>query len=361
MSQVLDAISLDEIKEQQLNSLVSLRIKESPNLEYKLKLNIASETEKRELCKDLSALANSQGGHILFGIKETNGDPISVDGIQYDDTIGTRLRQIITTGISPRMQNVREKSVSLKNGKRVLILKIEPDGYLHQVKYGDNRYHRREGTITITMESADVETFFHRDGQASSYLREMDSIIGPLRSKIGKYQYYEPIHVTPENENEASLFWENIKKNKYLAPKDLGDLIERYLMVLDVQRKEIRRMRYEINEMIRPHGEAANEAFLSKTDLSKSASNIIDMSYIGPAPVNEGFGSYLKKIEVLKKSPNRDLANKLSYFHDIAQEGYIFRDANSYSVRDTRFDLEKAVIERYNYLENTIKKLRMEI
>lgn len=194
-----------------------------------------------------------------------------------------------------------------------------------------------------------------------SYLKEMDSIVGPLRSKIGKYQYYEPIHVTLENEKEASLYLENIKKNKYLVPKDLRDPIERYLMVLDVQRKVISRIRYEINEMNHPHGEAANVAFLSKTDLSKSESNIIDMSYIGPAPVNEGFGSYLKNIEDLMKSTNEDLAKKLSYFRDIAQEGYGFGDANNYSVRDTRFDLEKAATARYNYLENAIEKIRMEI
>jgi len=167
MSQVLDAISLDEIEEQQLSSLLSLRIKESPNLEYKLELNMTSDKEKRELCKDLSALANSQGGYILFGIKETNGYPTSIEGIRYDDSIGTRLRQVIASGISHRMQNIGEKSVSLKNGNKVLILKIEPDGYLHQVKYGDNRYYKREGTITLTMESADVETFFRKVGQAS--------------------------------------------------------------------------------------------------------------------------------------------------------------------------------------------------
>lgn len=194
-----------------------------------------------------------------------------------------------------------------------------------------------------------------------SYLKEMDSIIGPLRSKIGKYQYYEPIHVTPENEREASLFWEKIKKNRYLVPKDLRDLIERYLTVLEVQGKEIRKTRYELEEMTHPHGEAANEAFLSKMDLSKSASNIIDTSYIGPAPVDEGLGSYLKKIEDLAKSPNKDLANRLRHFHSIAQEGYGFKDANNYSVKNTRFDLEKAGTDRYNYLENTIEKLRTEI
>jgi len=135
-----------------------------------------SDSMKRELCKDLSSFANSQGAYILFGINENKGIPISVDGIQYDDMIKTKLYQIISSGISPRMQEISEQVVPLGNGNKALILKIEPDGNLHQVKYGDNRFYKRIGTITIPMESADVEMFVHRSGRFSGQISRQDEV-----------------------------------------------------------------------------------------------------------------------------------------------------------------------------------------
>jgi hypothetical protein len=59
MTQVLDAIPLHEIAEDHLHSLVLLRVPESARIEYKGGLNINTDKEKRKLCKDISALANS--------------------------------------------------------------------------------------------------------------------------------------------------------------------------------------------------------------------------------------------------------------------------------------------------------------
>lgn len=96
---------------------------------------------------------------MFFGIGETNGIPTSVPGIQFSDAEKQQLFQILTSGISPRVQNLLDREVPLRNGLKVHILKIEPDGYLHRVKYDDNRYYKRTGTIIISMESSDVETF----------------------------------------------------------------------------------------------------------------------------------------------------------------------------------------------------------
>lgn len=263
-------------------------------------------------------------------------------------------------GVKEQMDLLNKQAVSMKrqadaNEAQSNFIKDQSDAMTKQAEIMKNQLVLNQEQIKQNNENIFITK---NKILQESYLKEMDSIIGPLKSKIGNYQYYEPIHVTPENEKEASLFWENIKKNKYLVPKDLRDLIERYLMVIDVQKKEIQMTRYKINELIR-HGEATDKASLSKKDLS--AFKIIDMSCIGPAPVNEGFGSYLAKLEEFRKSPNSDLAKEFIYFHDIAQEGYVFRYANNHSVKDTRFDLEEALTNRYNYLENTIEKLRIEI
>lgn len=168
------------------------------------------------------------------------------------------------------------------------------------------------------------------------FLKEMDSIVGPLKSRIGKYQYYEPIYITSEYKKSASDFSENIKKNKYLVPKDLRDLIDNYFIALEKHEVMLRGIRYRLKQ-------------------SPDYKDV--MSSVGPAPVNEGNYSYLQNIYTLIKS-YPDLTGDLNYFHDIAQEGYIF---DGYSIKDARTKLEDAVKSRYNYLENTIEQLRIEL
>jgi len=190
MVQVLDAISLHEIAEDHLQSLVLLRVPESARIEYKAELKMNPDKERRELCKDISALANSQGGYLFFGIAETNGIPTSIPGIQFEDATKQQLFQILSTGISPRVQNLHDREVSLRNGLKVLILKIEPDGYLHQVKYDDNRYYKRTGTITISMESSDVETFFRSTGPLTRK-EEVQEIIDGYYATLKSKKYFK--------------------------------------------------------------------------------------------------------------------------------------------------------------------------
>jgi hypothetical protein len=391
MSQVLDAINLDEIEEQQLNSLVSLRIKESPNLEYKSELNIASDTEKRELCKDLSALANSQGGYILFGIKEANGDPSSIDGIQYDDTIGTRLRQVITTGISPRMQKIRDKLVLLENGNKVLILKIEPDGYLHQVKYGDNRYHRREGTITITMESADVETFFHRVGQTSKvlelgqqninltvireelYSKEMDLLVKNLNQYKDKYEQFEPHHVDPnhpEEKKQADEFWREIRENKYLAPKELGDIIDNYLKLVDEHERNILKNRTTLSDLLgkrckmiersmKHEGYTPSPIAICIKD--KLCPLLGEKGLINPMPLDDRLRTeYLNKwreeiLHTLDTDPQEELRGPAWSYYDAIYKPEI---NGPDCLIGPRFDLKDAVGKRYKELEEKTRNIK---
>jgi len=192
MVKVIDGIPLHEIAEKHLHSLVSLRVSESERIEYKVELKMNTDKEKRELCKDISAFANSQGGYLFFGIAETNGIPTSISGIQFDDAAKQQFFQILTSGISPRVQNFFHGEIPLCNGLKVLILKIQPDGYLHQVKYDDNRYYKRTGTITIAMESSDVETFFRSIGP-SARKEKVQEIIDGYYAALKSKKYFKGI------------------------------------------------------------------------------------------------------------------------------------------------------------------------
>ena len=192
MSQILDGIPIEEITEDHLKSLQLLRVTEGPRLEFKQELKISSSSDKREFCKDVSAIANSQGGYILYGVSEASGVIADIPGIEYNEPVQQRFFQIVTSGISPRIQAFSEKAVPLRNGKHVLLLKVSPDGYLHQVKYDDNRYYKRTGTITIAMESSDVESFFTSRGPASRN-EEIEEFIAQYYASLKGKKYFKGV------------------------------------------------------------------------------------------------------------------------------------------------------------------------
>jgi len=192
MTQILDGIPINELTEDHLNSLQLLRVSEGPRLEFKADLKMSSSSEKRELCNDISALANSQGGYILFGVSEANGVVSGIPGIAFADTEQQQFMQIITSGIAPRLQSVVHHILPLRNGKQALVVKVEPDGYPHQVKYDDNRYYKRTGTITIAMESSDVESFFTSKGPADRK-EEIEQFITNYHAALRSKQYFKGV------------------------------------------------------------------------------------------------------------------------------------------------------------------------
>lgn len=175
---------------------------------------------------------------------------------------------------------------------------------------------------------------------------EMDKLVAPLYSlaKTGFFEYYEPLH--RKTDKEAIDFWIDIKKCIYLAPKDLRESIEKYLIAYERQDEELRKTRYEIKE-VSDGNEETKKVFL-------------------PAPVKEGYGSYIQDISNLRTiHKESDLGKRLDYFLDIAQDGHKYdarynNEAIKISVEETRSELIKAVGKRHLELDKEIEKLREE-
>ena len=128
----------------------------------------------------------------MFGVGESNGVVDAIAGIVFGDTEQQQFLQIVTSGISPRIQALEHSVVSLRNGNVVLVVKIAPDSYLHQVKYDDNRYYKRTGTITLAMESSDVETFFTSKGPANRN-EEIEQLINDYRGDLRSKKYFRGV------------------------------------------------------------------------------------------------------------------------------------------------------------------------
>ena len=108
-----------------LNGFIQSARSEDTTLEFKQKLYGVSDDDKKEFIKDVSAMANSIGGHIVIGIVEDEGcastfDPIS--NVDLDAEI-LRLQSLCENCIEPNLVGLDMHHVDVPGG-RILVVKV---------------------------------------------------------------------------------------------------------------------------------------------------------------------------------------------------------------------------------------------
>ena len=101
---------LDDIQKTDIDTLVSGKIAERRNLEYKEFLPGNSDEEKREFLYDASSFANAAGGDLIFGVRDQRGNDNKPTGVPdvangvSDASITaevSRLENLLQAGIAP--------------------------------------------------------------------------------------------------------------------------------------------------------------------------------------------------------------------------------------------------------------------
>ncbi|HYV06008.1 MAG TPA: ATP-binding protein, partial [Blastocatellia bacterium] len=177
-------IPLDQVTEAHLQSLVTDSVAEDRQLEYKLTLPTKERVDRIEFLKDVSALGNTIGGDIIYGLKEgkdTSGNTVavSVDGIvgADSDEVIRGLEDIMRNGINPRLIGVRIRPVALSAGSAVFIVRVPASWNAPHVI--DYQKHWR---------------FYHR-GSAASYpmdvteLRNAMTSSNTLRQRLEEFRF----------------------------------------------------------------------------------------------------------------------------------------------------------------------------
>ena len=95
---------------QRLDEYINASIQESLNLEYKRGLSLVGSRRKPvEIAREVSAMANSAGGTVVFGVKEFDDRPRrhlpeKLEGVSPTECSRETLEQIIVHNISPPLQ-----------------------------------------------------------------------------------------------------------------------------------------------------------------------------------------------------------------------------------------------------------------
>jgi len=130
---------------------------ESNDLDYKEIIDLSTRTGKKELAKDIAAMANTSGGHLLYGIRDGTHEIVGVDKLSIDKT---RIHQI-AGAISPAVQ-IYSDFVEVQ-GKDVLLLLVHKDNRVHETERGRVPY--RNGDITEWADAGKITQMKNQENQ----------------------------------------------------------------------------------------------------------------------------------------------------------------------------------------------------
>jgi hypothetical protein len=149
-----------------LESLITSGVPEGLTLDYKRSDSLSKDNSKRiELCKDVSAFANSAGGRLIIGVPEQNQVPQPLDsGVDKKVITPEWIEQVLNSSIQPRIEGLQITQISAETGDDQVFYVIDvPQATArapHQAP--DKKYYRRFNFQSVPMEDYEIRDALRR-------------------------------------------------------------------------------------------------------------------------------------------------------------------------------------------------------
>jgi Putative DNA-binding domain len=164
-----------------LNQVVKAGQKENTGIDYKVSaaLDFKDSTPlrnrkgtfgdkyRRDLIRDVAAMANSEGGMIIYGIAERKGGyPDQVDGgIDPNIADADTIEHVIMSNIRPRVEGYFIKPIELKskgNGGFAYVISIPKAGKNGPHQSDNKLYYKRHDATKLPMDDGEIRDMFVR-------------------------------------------------------------------------------------------------------------------------------------------------------------------------------------------------------
>ena len=172
----------DEINLNTLKNLIKDEIMEGRQLDYKRELNLFSKEEKREFLKDVTALANSSGGYLIYGMKEGDDDeskgfPVEVCGFAPPDGVEqhiAKMENLIRDGVERPLHGYRIKTVTTDSDKPAIVMYVPSSATKpHWVSlYGNRKFYIRHETVSSPLDFGGLQRLFLLSETAAARIRD---------------------------------------------------------------------------------------------------------------------------------------------------------------------------------------------
>lgn len=179
----------DSYSPNDINELIKNKIEESYYLDYKSGEALGFEDSKKiEISKDVSSFANSDGGIIVYGIREKDHLPLEISPINGRTFTKEWLEHIITDNIQPRIPDLHIYPIRFENklDKTIYLVKI-PSSPVAPHMCNNNRYYKRFDFKSIPMMEFEVRRLYSRP------LSTKLNISGVYLERLKGYEMFDDI------------------------------------------------------------------------------------------------------------------------------------------------------------------------
>ena len=171
----LENIQLENITENDLQTLIKNKVQEGRHIEYKENRPAIKDDEKKKFLIQVASFANAAGGDIIYGIREDNHIPTEVSGFEIEnvDTEKQRLANIIRDGVEPHIWGVNINILPLCSGKSTIIIRIPRSYYPpHMVLFGERRFYSRGPAGVYPLDVGELRTLFGLAASTAKSIRD---------------------------------------------------------------------------------------------------------------------------------------------------------------------------------------------
>ena len=146
---------------QDIERLIDLEIPESIWLDYKASPAL-SKKKKDEICKDVSAFANSDGGVLIYGVKEEYTVPKEIDdGVDTSKISKEWIDEILATNITPIISGIEIIEIKKTANNSVFVVNIQKS-FRGPHQSPDKKYYKRSNARSAPMEHYEIEDIRNR-------------------------------------------------------------------------------------------------------------------------------------------------------------------------------------------------------
>lgn len=179
-----------------------LKKEEGPKLDFKASLHLSTESEKKELTKDVIAMANSRGGrgYIIFGIEDKTKKILGIDPCDFKEE---QVQQIIYNRCDPPIP-ICIDLVEIKD-KIIAILTIFKSSHQPHQMIQNGAFYTRRGSTTDTARRNEIANMLQENGLMSyETVILKNAAVDDLDFDLIK-QYFKNLNVIMEKPSEVLL------------------------------------------------------------------------------------------------------------------------------------------------------------
>src|SRR5690606_32447671 len=170
-----------DFNEQDISELQTRAVGESPFLEYKRDLDL-SHDGKVELLKDVSAMANADGGVTIYGVaQDESGAPSGLPGltIQEPDKLQVQIAQVLMDGLDPPIPGVVHRAIPRTDGTWFYVIRVPASHlapHMITIKTTKPRFYMRVNTVNVPVSATQIKEVAlrqeHAERSALAFVRQ---------------------------------------------------------------------------------------------------------------------------------------------------------------------------------------------